>query len=370
MLNKVCHITSVHPLEDIRIYVKECNSLADAGFETHYIVPGTEESKKTKVYIHSIEKNLNKNRLLRMTSTVTKVYKQALEINAELYHFHDPELIPIGLLLKLKGKKVIYDVHEDVPRQIISKPWIPSILRKPIANIFEAVENFASKKFDAIVTATPHINDRFKKIGCNAFNINNFPILNELFSNDIDWSTKKNRVCYVGNISKVRGILEMVKAIEQTSSSLMLAGSFYSEELKKQAESLTGWKKVVELGRLDREGIKLTLKQSNAGLVVLHPIENYIVSLPIKMFEYMAAGIPVIASDFPLWKEIIEGNQCGICVDPMDPKAIKEAIDWIVKHPKEAKRMGSNGREAVMKFYNWEAESKKLVALYTKILAS
>jgi glycosyltransferase involved in cell wall biosynthesis len=187
----------------------------------------------------------------------------------------------------------------------------------------------------------------------------------------IPWSDKLDEVCYVGGIGAIRGIREMAKALElvQSNARLNLGGRFVEPAIEAEVKSSSGWARVNELGFLDRLGVRDTLGRSVAGLVTLHPIINYLDSLPVKMFEYMAASIPPIASNFPLWREIIEGNNCGLCVDPLDPAAIAKAIDYLVTHPDEARRMGENGRRAVIEKYNWSFEEVKLLRFYEQILA-
>ncbi|MCP1356999.1 glycosyltransferase family 4 protein [Aneurinibacillus migulanus] len=358
----ICHLTSVHPPMDTRIFTKECSSLAGAGYETHLIAPDAPAGMHNGVRFHSITRG--RGRLNRMTKTVRDVYRKAIEIDADAYHFHDPELLPVGLLLKMKGKKVVYDVHEDVPRQILSKYWIPAPLRKVISRTFETFENFAAKRFDTIAAATPFISKRFARIGCHSLYVNNYPLLAEFVTPERDWSRKERAVTYVGGISVKRGIQEMVKAMGRTDTKLLLAGKFIPASLRDETTRIPGWERVEEFGHVSREEVQQILGHSMAGLVTLHPIINYKDALPVKMFEYMAAGIPVIASDFPLWREIVEGNECGICVDPLDDKQIAEAIQYLVDHPEEAKRMGDNGRRAIEEKYSWEMEAKKLVAMY------
>jgi hypothetical protein len=360
---KVCHFTSVHPYNDTRILIKECCSLAVAGYETHFVAPDAPEEVIKGIFLHSIPKS-TESRLLRMTKTVWAVYQKARTINADIYHFHDPELIPIGLLLKLEGKRVVYDVHEDVPQDILVKTWIAPILRQPIAWLVERLESFAAKRFDGVVAATPFICDRFLKLNCRAVNVNNYPILTELYLPNVDWTQKERAVCYVGCIDKIRGIFEMVEAIAQTDAKLLLAGQFSEVIQYDKVIAMPGWVHVEELGQLNRKEVASTLERVVAGLVVLHPTNTFIHALPVKMFEYMSAGIPVIASNFPMWKQIIEGNQCGICVDPINPVAIGEAITWIIEHPEEARCMGENGRKAVEQKYNWENQVESLVKLY------
>ena len=106
------------------------------------------------------------------------------------------------------------------------------------------------------------------------------------------------------------------------------------------------------------------LSQVKAGLVTLHPTPKYQTALPVKMFEYMIAEVPVIASNFPYWSDIVNDAGCGICVDPMKPEEIRGAVDYICRHPDIAREMGRNGREKVLEKYNWDREKEKLFALY------
>ncbi|MGC5324933.1 glycosyltransferase family 4 protein [Brevibacillus sp. SYSU BS000544] len=364
---KVTHLSSVHTTFDIRIFLKECKSLANAGFEVNYVVADQQHNGlHSGVNIISISKA--NGRLERMTKVVKKVYEVALELNSDVYHFHDPELIPVGLLLKSKGKKVIYDAHEDVPRDILSKTWIPKYVRSIIANTFEVLEDFAARRFDTIVTATPYIQERFLRIGAKSVNINNYPFLEEFNLPTVNWAEKENIVCYVGGINEIRGVHEMVRAIGQTNAQLAIGGLFSSEADYQKAIHLDGWSQVKELGQLHRNEVSDLFNKSRAGLVIFHPEENHINAQPNKMFEYMSAGLPVIASNFPLWREIIEGNQCGICVDPLNPREIADAINWIMEHPEKSKEMGLKGRRAIENRYNWETEQKNLVQLYKELV--
>jgi hypothetical protein len=366
-MQSVVQITSVHPLFDIRIFQKECKSLVCLGYQVVLIARHARDENIDSVNVQAL--STPRNRFQRMTFTTFEVYRRALETNSNMYHFHDPELIPVGLLLKLRGKKVIYDVHEDVPRQLLSKPYIPKVLRSVLARVFELFENFSTKRFDALVCATPHIAQRFKLLGCHAVTVNNYPIVSELYTPNFDWSQKDRTVCYVGGITSIRGIDEMVEAIGQTDAQLMLAGKFFHAEQRQQAQSLKGWKNVNELGQLDRPEVAEVLSKSRAGLVLFHPLPNHTNAQPNKMFEYMSAGLPVIASDFPLWRDIIEGNDCGICVDPLDVSAIRDAIQYLLDHPEEARRLGENGRRAVEEKYNWESEASKLQSLYEELMS-
>lgn len=363
---KLCHLTSVHSANDTRIFHKECKTLANAGYDVTLVVQHEKDVVIDGVQIKGIK--TPKNRKERILKTTKQVYKRALECNADLYHFHDPELIPIALWLKCKGRIIIYDVHEDVPRQILSKYWIPVPLRKIISWAVEITENYAAKRFDYIIVATPYIRDRFKKINKSTVDVNNYPLLSELHIPEVNWDNKEQVVCYVGGIGQIRGINEMVEAIGMTDYHLLLAGNFASSEERNTVINKTGWGQVIELGQVNRSKVKEILAKSMAGLVLFHPEPNHINAQPNKMFEYMSAGLPVIASNFPLWKEIVEGNNCGICVDPLNVNEIADAIEWIMNNPDKAKKMGENGRRAVEDNYNWEQEGKKLRGIYEVLL--
>jgi glycosyltransferase involved in cell wall biosynthesis len=366
---KIIHLTSVHSRNDIRIFIKQCFSLAVHNYDVTLVVADG-QGDEIKDNVRIIDVGHLSGRLNRILKTTRRVLKMAIELDADLYHLHDPELIPAGLKLKRLGKKVVFDSHEDVPKQLLGKPYLNPFLLRMLSGVFSLFEGYACPRFDAIVAATPFIRDKFLAINSNSIDINNYPLLGEL-DGAAPWEGKRYEVCYVGGIAKIRGIREIVRACEflQTPVRLNLAGRFSKPDIEAEVKSYSGWARVNELGFLDRAGVRGVLAQSVAGLVTFHPAPNHIDAQPNKMFEYMSAGIPVIASGFPFWREIIEGNGCGLCVDPLDPPAIAEAIDFLVTNPDRARQMGENGRNAVHGRYNWSVEEQKLLNLYKNLLS-
>lgn len=364
---KICHFTSAHRPDDVRIFHKECTTLAAAGFEVYLVATNCEEEIKNGVHIINASVPVS-GRFTRMWKTSKLVYKKALSLDADVYHFHDPELLRFALRLKRKGKKVIYDAHEDVPRQILGKHWIPKGIRKIISTVFELYENFIVKKLSYVIVSTPTIKQRFIKINSKTEAICNYPILKE--NTDLPlWETRKSEICYVGGITAIRGVKELVESISLVqNASLNIAGLYSPESLKSDLMLLEGWSKVNDYGYIGRNEIVGILNKSKVGMVTLYPQLNYLDSLPIKMFEYMLAGLPVIASNFPLWKEIIEDCNCGLTVDPKNPSEIATAIDFILSNNYKAEQMGKNGRKAVLEKYNWDAEAKKLIGVYQVLL--
>jgi glycosyltransferase involved in cell wall biosynthesis len=366
----VVHLTSAHPRNDTRILVKQCRSLAAAGYRVVLVVAdGEGDEHKEEVVIMDV--GCLPGRLNRMFKTTRRVLEKAVELDADVYHLHDPELIPSGLSLKRRGKRVIFDSHEDVSTQLLSKPYLWRAASRVLSRGFSAFERYACSQFDGIVAATPFIREKFLGINPVTVDVNNFPVIGEVGGTPVPWSAKRTQVCYIGTVGAIRGIREMVRACEYLHSSarLALAGRFYESDVEAEVKGYRGWERVDELGYLDRRGVRDVLAASVAGLVTLHPLLNYLDALPVKMFEYMAAGVPVIASNFPLWREILLGNDCGICVDPLDARAIGDAVDCLVGDPKRSAQMGQNGREAVMRKYNWTNEERKLLKLYADVLA-
>ena len=341
-----------------------CSSLSFYGYDVTLVVAdGLGDEIKNGVSIVDVGVKTC-GRISRMTKTVKRVFEQAKELDADIYHLHDPELIPVGLKLKKLGKKIIFDSHEDVPNDILIKGYLKFHLNYLVSYFYYFFQYITYPKFDALVAATPLIRDRLLKFNPNTVDINNFPLLNELSITN-DWSKKKREVAYVGGIAKIRGIFEITCAMEYTKGvRLNLVGSFSAKAIEQQIKCHQGWSKVNALGFLNRKQVNEVLAKSQVGLVTLHPIITYMDALPVKMFEYMAAGIPVIASNFPILRDIVEGNKCGVCLNPLKPKAIGETIQFLIDNPVKAQRMGRNGRQAVYRKYNWLIEEQKLLKLY------
>jgi glycosyltransferase involved in cell wall biosynthesis len=307
-------------------------------------------------------------RLDRMVRVGWRVYAAARREHADVYHFHDPELMWVGVLLKLRGARVIYDVHEDVPKQIMSKHWIPGWARPLISKAVFAVEQVAARILDGIVAATPSIARKFPD--AKTVVVQNFP---EAAFARTDGATplhdRADAFVYTGGLMEVQGVREMAQAFALLPDGMTgtIAGTFYPPTLEPEIRALPGWERVRYLGQVPRAEVIRVMGAGRTGLVLNHPTLNYVDAYSTKMFEYMALGIPVVCSNFPLWAEIVGGAECGIAVDPRDPRAIAGAIRALNDDPERAARLGENGRRAIAERYNWEAELAKLDALYRSV---
>ncbi|MDT0636362.1 glycosyltransferase family 4 protein [Spectribacter hydrogenoxidans] len=371
---KVVHMTTVHQRTDTRILIKQCKTLAKASDMSIslFVQDGREDCVTHHVRTVGVGK-VSGGRLRRATQGAWRMYRAVRKAKPTLAHFHDPELIPVGVALKLSRIKVIYDVHEDLRRQIRTKHWIPKWVRPIVARGAACIEWVAGRAFDAIVPATPKIAGHFP--AAKTIVVQNFPLLDELVVPEaMAYAQRPKAFAYVGGISEERGIFQILEAVALVNgrggARLELAGAFIPDSLKTRAAASDGWSATHFHGWTSRKELSGILANVRAGLVVLHPNGRYEDAYPVKMFEYMAAGLPVIASDFPLWRQIIEDSRCGLLVDPLDPKAVADAMQWILEHPEEAEKMGQRGRMAVVEKYNWETEAKKLIALYERLLPS
>jgi hypothetical protein len=368
-------LTTVHFRGDTRIRVKEVASLAEQLGEpvNLFVQDGEGDADGADESVSVVDTGPRPGgRLARMTRGAWRMYRAVRRARPAVAHFHDPELIPVGLALKLSGIRVVYDVHEDLPRQILGKHWLSPWLRRPVSWAAEVVEWVAGRAFDGIVAATPTIARRFP--AGKTVTVQNFPLLSELVAPDpVPYAQRPLHFAYVGSLGSIRGSREMVEAIgrmSDASARLQLAGKFSNARDEEAARSLEGWGRVDYHGWASRPEVAQLLGNVRAGLVLFHPSPAHRDAQPNKMFEYMAAGLPVIASDFPLWREIVDGAGCGLLVDPLDPDAITGAMQWLLENPKEAEAMGRRGRAAVEATYNWEPEAEKLIEIYRRILGN
>ncbi len=370
----VCHVTTVHPALDVRIARKELASLARAGFRCALIAhaePGEhDEARALGIALVDLGPRRPARRLSRMVGASARALGRALRANATVYHVHDPELMPVGLVLKALGKRVVLDVHEDLQAQIEVKHWIPSPVRAPIGALARALERVSARRFDAVVAATPFIGGLFEPYARRVVVVSNYPWTDELHDPEGarrgDWSTR-DRALYVGGISELRGARELVEAAAASGTRVLLAGRWFTQAERDRVRALPGYAYVDELGYVERAGLRPLFARSFVGVCALHATPNHVNAQPIKLFEYMAAGLPVVASAFPLWRSIVEGAGCGLLVDPTKPAEIADAIRWLREHPGQAQEMGRRGRDAVLARFNWEHESAVLVALYDEL---
>jgi glycosyltransferase involved in cell wall biosynthesis len=356
-------MTSAHDQDDLRVFYNECVSLAGNGVDTYLVAKG-ESVDRDGVHIIGVGM-APQSRVKRMTLFANRVYRTALSLDADIYHIHDPELLPYGKKLKKHGKKVIFDSHEDILNQMTDKTWIPSVIRPLVSKVFRSYATRSFKKCDALISVTPHITDELKKINPNTWLITNYPILLPVAA---EKHSDGFSICFTGGISEQWSHKEIIDSIACLDGVTYSLCGFAEEKYLNALQESKGWDKVRYLGRVSHEEALKIQTDSDAGMTVLKPSGNtgYMTGTlgNTKIFEYMMAGIPVVCTDFVLWKEIIDKWHCGICVPPNDTATITASVRYLRDNPEEARQMGKNGRKAVETEYNWKTQEEQLLRLY------
>jgi len=404
---KVCILTTVHKSDDARIFHRQALSLCRAGYAVTLLAPDrTVKLLPLKTTDNGIcpapaQHDTNArplgrghSRLLRMTLGLITALHAALRQRAAVYHFHDPELLPVGLVLKTLGKRVIYDVHEDYPEQMLSKHYLPGPIRRIVSAAVAAIEKAVSLRLDAIVCATPAIASRFPL--SRTVVVRNYPVLPPRKSRarggncvgpesrtrsigrprptphpESRSSPAPFRLIHPGaTLTPERGTTNLIRAMALLDDrfELVLAGRFVTPQYEAALRNEPGFRRVRYLGTIAHREVWDWYRRSDAGIICLLPLRRFRQSLPVKLFEFMATSLPVIASDFPELRPVVAGGRCGFCVDPERPGEIAAAVRWLARDPALCLEMGENARAAAESRYNWRPEEKRLLALYHEIL--
>jgi glycosyltransferase involved in cell wall biosynthesis len=365
-LTTVCQLTTVHQPFDVRIFHKTAVSAAKAGYASLVVAPHGKDEWVDGVRLLGIGRP--RGRVARMLAGAADCLRRAGEADADLYQFHDPELIRVGLALKRRGKQVVYDVHESHAESVLDRAYLPPWIRSFVSRRVAAAERAADARLDAVVAATPKIARQFRNP--RTVLVQNFPLLAEVESGDgPPFAGRETAAVFVGGISSARGAHQMVEAAGLVPGlRLLLVGEFSPAALRGELQALEGWEQCEPLGWLDRRAAQAAMGRARAGVAVFQPLRNHTESQPNKLFEYMAAGLPVVASDFPHWRSLLGPVQCAEFSDPASPSAIAEALARLVSDPSRAQEMGARGREAVRAEFNWEAQGQALLALYRELV--
>lgn len=380
-------ISTAHQPFDTRIFHKEARSLARAGYAVYYVVRIRSEQVRDGVRIVPLP--MFSSRILRMLLLPWVALKRAIEIQADIYHFHDPEFMFAAAVLKFITKKaVVYDIHEDVSAQILGKDWIPQPARRLVAWTYRLVERTLLPFYDEVIVDSLGLAAKYISRGKERVVVlHNYPVvpenawqemIEEPHSSTLGADTSPQTVVYVGGITRIRGIEQLLRSASVLKHKLRVPYQMklvgpaqppeYVEVLSGLIEELGISNEVRMVGQVPYEEALQIMKESAVGVVTLLENPNYTNTLPTKMFEYMLAGLPVVCSNFPLWQEIVSSAECGLVVDPESPEEIASAIAYLLDHPEEAREMGKRGQRAVLATYNWAREEEKLLALYERLV--
>lgn len=415
MYSRICHVSSAHKPFDSRIFEKEATSLAANGYDVSLVVSNIDDQEKNSVKILGV-KYKSQSRLYRFIKGAKLVCKRAAELKAEVYHLHDPELLfRVGYLKRKTKAKIIFDSHEDIFNILLDRDYLPKAAKKiilPIIRYFLARE---LKKVDAIVVVTPEFLETYKGLAPKMELISNFPKLVDISEVEpvgeasaaaseaveplaaaeyvaaeategaapavasVETSApapaqyrggSKPNLIFVGGILRLWNISRILDAIDGIDCTLSICG-IKDEAYLKELEQHSQWHKVNYMGFLNRSRLYQEYKKADLGLAVMLPRANNVDNSGtlgvIKFFEYMMVPIPIVASNFPRWKNIIESGDCGLSVDPFSVQEIREAIKELLKDREEWERRAKNARHLAETKYNWKTEEAKLLSLYRRL---
>jgi len=373
---RVCHIICAFRRYDTRIFWKQCRALARNGFDV-VLITNDELCEEIKEGIRIIPSGFrHTSRIKRIIFSRKFNLHKALEINADIYQIHDPEFIPLALKLKKRKKCIVYDSHEDFPRQILEKDWIPRFLRRIISSIIQIYFKFNLKKFDAIFTVTPHIAARLSTTSDRVKVVTNYPVVENNFTpfTEEEYSTRGKRILYSGTIYRSSLQENILKALSDLNAvEYILVGSI-DKRYESDLTQLDFFGKVNFIEYVPREELFEIYRQASVGIAVFDYSPNLgykTGSLGVnKIFEYMYFGLPVICTDFLLWKAFIDKYNCGICVNPHNIHEIRQAIIYLSNNVHEAFLMGQNGRNAIINEYNWGTQEKIYLDTFSSLMKS
>lgn len=365
----VCHLTSVHKSKDVRIFSKECVTLAQNGYAVTIVGIGpTIEQMGIRLLSFPYM-----TRLKRVLFSARKMKDIALRVDAEIYHLHDPELLPLIGILKKKGKRVIFDSHENVPQQILYKEYLPKFSRRILSYLYKKFERRMVLRADGIVIVTPSQRKNFENVIQKVHLITNFPTCDcaQGTSNDFDEEKKQPQICFAGGVTRQWSHQLIIESISHIPNiKYVFAGPKNNTYLEEFIQDPRYEERVKYLGIISREEVEDLYSESICGIALL----SYNTQVGkegtlgnTKLFEYMKYGLPIICSDLSIWKDIVTKYECGIVVNPDDMNEVIEAIKFIAENQEKAKKMGKNGKEAFLKEYNWESQIPQLLHLYEGI---
>jgi len=367
MRKKICHISTVHSALDVRIFYRECKHLAENNYDVTLIAKHQQNEVIDDVNIVRFPET--NSRLVRVFILSFYMFYMALRQKADIYHFHDPELMFIGFLLRLLGKRVVYDVHEDLPKQVYNKTYVNKSLKPILSFLIKKTEAFFTTFYDGVVTVVPSIYDRFIQNNKQTIMFRNFPDIKQI---DKIEAVKKERdkfvIIYPGSLSKIRGVGDLIKVVEHFHGKveLWLFGKWVNKSFENHCASLAGWKYTKYFGRKPLDEVYKYIKVADMGAHIIHDVPSHRIGYPVKGFDFMACQKSFIVSDIGNKRELFD--EYALFVEPGNIEDIKQKIVMLMEDKKLSLRLAEQGRIKIEESYNIDNEVKALLNFYEHIL--
>jgi len=358
---KVVHLTSVHGRYDQRIFRKECRGLVRSGCDVTMVV-ADDKADEIVSGVKILSVGAVKGRVARALIVLPRIFCVAKSLNGDVYQVHDPELLVVALGLRVVGKKVIFDMHEDAVVQISIKSYLNSVQRFLFPRIYGFFERFSIRRISGLVTATAGLYEKYGYLAKRGAVVQNY-VDTTLFP-ERDVSFDKAVIFHPGGLSWARGLENMVGLARSlpSGSEVLLAGRLEDGYLESDVAP------AIYLGMLTESEVQEIYARANIGVILYNDVGQYGGATAVKVYEYMAAGMPVIMPDHGEWPEFNRKVQCGLNVKVNDSGAVAAAITWLVANPDQAKALGRNGRRYVLENYSWTSSLVALLRIYEQVL--
>jgi glycosyltransferase involved in cell wall biosynthesis len=364
------HLTTAHSSTDTRIFNKEASSLAEAGFDVGIVAHDSPEGPRNGVEFYSLGTATSR---IERWQSIRNVITIATEVDASVYHFHDPELLPVGVYLSYATDgAVVYDVHENFSHVASMRSWIPNWARYGLSTGIPFAERTAARRFDAIVSVTDWIGEQFRDVARNFQTVHNFPKTVSMPSvNRTIETTADCTLCFVGGLEDARGIHEMLDLLRQlvedgVDAELWALGSWMPDTDREAAEQFIKTHELSDRvtfpGYLDYEEMFRYLESADVGLA-LYDVEHCKFAIPTKFFEYLYAGLPVVTTPVAAVSDFLPPEYRYV-VPEGDTKGAAMAVQRALNANHDRTRM----QQIVEEQYSWEQEAEKLISLYEELL--
>ncbi|RJP50885.1 MAG: glycosyltransferase [Anaerolineaceae bacterium] len=373
---RIAIVTSIHPDFDFRVW-KYATSLTRAGQEIHLICPWNLEEGSLIEGVKMLTFSRVENRFLRIFLVPYRVLKTLLPIirQVDIIHFHDIDLLPLMAIVSLV-KPVVYDVHENYADEMLVRNWIPRFLRWPLYWYVRFIQIIFPLILRNIVLVVPYQDHEFNNNRLNKIQIMNFASLRLLEDFKDNYMKRDSQILFSGSHYEENGSMLLLDITEEmkrrcVKAQVVATDRFSSRRYREQFEA--------EIKRRDLTNIRIVhcvpsdrimsiLNEATVAVLTDLRVPKAIKGIPTRLFEYMAAGLPVVASDLEILVDIISDKQCGLLARPEDPGMFVDAIEKLVNEKDFAYSLGLNGQNAFRRNFSWESQIPDLLKFYAGII--
>ena len=351
--------TIVHHPADARIYHRQIRALLEAGHQVTYIAPAETENFSAErtgpqLQVIPVPRAVGRNRLGALRAARRELARHA--VGADLLLVHDPELL-LALPPRRKRPPTVWDVHEDTAAALSTKAWLPRPLRPAAAAAVHTAERLAERRLHLILAEQGYV-PRFSQTHPVVPNTTYVP------ETAAPPDPAGQRVVYVGHLSPDRGVAEMVEVaalLRPHGIAVELIGPADAQARgmiePAQAQGLLRWP-----GFVPNDLAMQKVDGAVAGLSLLQDEPNFRHSMPTKVVEYMARGVPVVTTPLPSAADLVTRYECGFVVPFGDPRAAADAVRQLAGDASLRAKMGNGGHEAARISLGWPADAQAFVA--------